>query len=138
MFLYLETCGCIAQQTVHTADNTQQQDASQAGQQADAHGTTVLKGRNRLFVWSDEHSLDNQQVVIQGDNRINQSNEHNQVVTAIKGCCKYEELAEEAGKRWNTCQREQGQGHHHREFRVGFIQTVVVAHFQLAVCVMFY
>ena len=65
MFLYLETCGCIAQQAVQAADNTQQQDASQAGQQADTHGTTVLESRNRLLVWSNEHSLDYQQVVIQ-------------------------------------------------------------------------
>ena len=65
MCLYLETCGCIAQQAVQAADNTQQQDASQAGQQADAHRATISEGRDGLLVRSDEHSLDYQQVVIQ-------------------------------------------------------------------------
>ena len=132
-------CSCrIAQYTIHTTHNTQQQDACHTNHQAQTHGTSVLESRNRLFVRCDEHGLDNQQVVIQRDDRINQSNEHNQVITAIEGCCKYEELAEEAGKRWNTCQREQGQGHDHGEFRIGLVEAVVIVTSQLAMGVVLY
>ena len=103
MFL-LEVCSRITQYAINAADNTQQQDTRYASNQAETHRTTVLERWNRLFVRGNEHSLDNQQVVVQRNDGVDQSDEHNQVVTAVEGGCKDKELAEEACERWNTCQ----------------------------------
>ena len=100
----LEACSCIAQYAIYTTYNTQKQDTCYTNQQAETHGATVLEGRDRLVVRGDEHGLDDQQVVIQGNDSVDQCNEHNEVISTVEGCCKHEELAEEACERRNTCQ----------------------------------
>ena len=102
--ILLETYGCIAQYSIDTADNTQQKDTCYANHQANTHGTSVLEGRYRLFVRSDKHRLDNQQIVIQGYDGVDQCDEYYQPMSAIKCCSKDKELAEETGEWRNTCQ----------------------------------
>ena len=63
--MLLEANSRIAQYTIHTTYYTQQQNTCHTSHQADTHGTAILESRYRLFVRSDEHGLDNQQVVIQ-------------------------------------------------------------------------
>ena len=119
--MLLEACSSIAQSCIYVANNTQKQNTCHTDHQAETHGATILEGWDRLLVRRNEHGLDNQQVVIQGDDGVDQCDEHDEVVSAIEGCCKYEELAEEACEWRNTCQREQSQGHDHGEFRVGLV-----------------
>ena len=73
---FLEANSRIAQYTIYTTYDTQQQDACHTSHQADTHGTAITEGRDRLFVRGNEHRLDNQQIVIQGDDGIDQSNEY--------------------------------------------------------------
>ena len=135
---FLEATSRIAQYTIHTAYNTQQQDTCHASHQADTHGASVLEGRYRLFVRSNEHCLDDEQIVIQGDDGIDQSNEYHQPMSAVECSSKHEELAEESGERRNTCQGEQGQSHDHGQLWVGLVQAVVVGALQFTVSMMFY
>ena len=85
----------------------------------------------------DEHSLDDEQIVVQTDHRVDQSNEHSGIgqctnrggdLSAIGCSHEHEELGEHTCKRRNTTEREQGQRHDETQTGIGLVEAIISIH----------
>ena len=110
----------------HTAE-TEYQHTEGAEEEGYASVNVALERRYRAFVGLDVHGLDDEQIVVERDDGIGQSNEHQQRIAGLEGCHEYEELAEESCKGRNTCQREEAERHEERKLRIALVESVVVA-----------
>ena len=78
-----------------------------------------------MLVRSDVHGFYNQQVVIQRNDGVYQSQEDYQPIACMEGGSKYEKFRKESGERWNSGQREESQCHNETQFRIGLIKSVI-------------
>ena len=80
----------------------------------------ALERGDWIVVRIDEHRLHYKQIVVEGDNRVEQCYEHEDVdgnASSLQRAGEDEELAEE------TCERK---------FRIGLVKSVIVGHVNLA------
>ena len=130
--LFLQTERELVDTVIYHAGNAQHDDAGRAQQEADARVVIALEGNDGLVALVDVHGLHHAQVVVQGQHRVDQSDEHQQVEAAFEGCREDEELREEACEGRDACQGEQGQRHQEGQARVGGVQAIIVCQRYLA------
>ena len=70
-----------------------------------------------MLAFVDEHGFDDSQVVVEGDDGVQEGDEDEHVVSLLRGGGKYEEFAEESGEGRYSGRREEGQ--HHDEAQAG-------------------
>ena len=91
-----------------------------------------MHGLDGGVILVDEHGFYHQQVVVERDNRVEASDEHQDVEPFLRGCGKDKEFAEETGKGRDSCQGEKRKHHDEAESRIGLIQPIVVVDGYLA------
>lgn len=70
---------------INHSGKAQADDTYGAKEECSARVAITAEGNNRVLVLLDVHRLYNQQIVEQGDNRVDQSNEDQQILTCLKG-----------------------------------------------------
>ena len=123
--------GHFIELVVEEADDTRKHDTEEADYHRDAAVVVRTEIGQRVVVRRDEHGTDNQQVVVQRDNRVEQGNQHQDIVSLLHRRSKDEELAEETGKWRNARQGEQGEHHQHAQPRVRLVEAVVRRNFRV-------
>lgn len=126
LYRMLHAESIVADGFVRTAGNAEQDDAKGAD---DEGGTSVVVGTEggyRLVVLTDVHGLDDAQVVVEREHGVDQGDEHQHVPTSFECGGEDEELREEACKRGNAGQREEGQREQEGNLGVGVVEAVVV------------
>ena len=93
---------------VDYTQQTQQYDTCTAETQTESHGSVATERSDRSITLVDEHGLYHQQIVVKRNNRIDQGDQDQNIVSLFGRCRKDEELAEESGKGRDTRQREHG------------------------------
>lgn len=84
---------------VDRADNAYGHDASRTQDEADAGVAVAFERGDGSFVGINVHGFDYQQIIIQGNDRIDQCYEYQYMKTRLEGGHEYEELAEKPGER---------------------------------------
>lgn len=101
---------CVAERVdivVHRADDAEQDDAEQADSQGHTRVAVALERGYGAVARFDVHGLYDEQVVVERDDRIDQGDEHEQVLACIEGCHEPEELREKPCERRYTGQGEE-------------------------------
>ena len=89
---------------VDAADKAEQDDTCRTDGEGSTRATVALESGDGIVVGLDVHGLDNHQVVVERDDRVDQGNEDQEMETGLEGCHEDEELGEETCKRRDTCQ----------------------------------
>lgn len=105
---------------------SEQDDTERTDGQGGARRTVAAETVDGMLGGLDVHGLDDEQVVVERDDRVHQGDEYEQVEPGVEGGHEDEELREESGKRGNTGQGEEAERHEEGQLRVGAVQAVVV------------
>ena len=102
----LETCcGSVVKCCIDAACKTNKDDACHADHQSGTLAPMALERGDWIVVRIDEHRLHYKQIVVEGDNRVEQCYEHEDVdgnASSLQRAGEDEELAEETCERWDT------------------------------------
>lgn len=129
---FLEPEGELVDIGVEPADDADEDYAHDAEGKAHTGVAVALESGYRLLVGLDIHGLDDEQIVVEGDDGVDQRDEHKDYEPGLEGGHKHEELAEEASKGRDARKTEQAERHEEGELGVGAVVAVVVADEELA------
>lgn len=127
---FLHAVAQIAQNiniSVDTADNASENDTQGTDDDGNLAVGIAFEQGNWLITLHNIHGFDNEQIVVQGNNSVDQSYEHEYGKTCVKSCHEDEKFGEETCKGWYARQREQAECHNKRQFGVSLVKPVVVA-----------
>ena len=135
--VYVEDAvACNAEQpVVYGAYDAEQQDAADGNHEAEALGECRAESFDLTRLFADIHCLDHQKIVVQGNDGVDEGDEHQYVdcnAALVDGCGEDEEFAEEACEGRDAGEGEHGQHHCKRQSGIGLGQSAVVINGYLA------